>query len=808
MLKNYFITALRNLSRNRSFTIINIFGLALGISAALVLFKIVIFEKSFDTYLTNYDHLYRFTKKVISPNLVEQEAGMQNPFAEAFKTDYPDLGTPVRTFYIGENQLSVQNITGDWTHYEQRDGISFVDEEFFKLFDYEWKVGDPETALSKPKSAVISISLAEKYFGVTDGGYDRVLGKEMKLNNDLTIFITGVVTDPPKNASLPFKLMIEYESVAEIFDFFQPDSWGSTSSNAHVYFLANENVTAQQIRDVLPAMSEKYMPETENETVFQLQALADMHFQPEYNVYGNSAKSPDFLTVPIAIGVFLILTACINFVNLSTALAIKRSKEVGIRKVLGGVRNQLVFQFMGETFLITVIATLISLGVAELAMTNMEELIGYSLSLELMKDISLLLVALGVVVGVTLLAGLYPSFILSRLKPVAVLRSKGQSSLSGNINTRRGLVVFQFLISQVLVICTLVVISQMKFFENKDLGFRKSSIITFPLPSNEEAKLNFMGNELQTFPGVEGVSFSFASPLSDNNIGSTFGYAPLETTGEFDAAFKVIDENYLDLYDIKLLAGSDISKFDTTLSEAIISEQALKLMGLENPEDAIGETIRSGFNGDKRVVGVFKDFHNKDLRDKVDPIIMVKYAGYYYEGAVRFEGSESQTSNLVKKLEETWTAQYPDTIFDYTLLSEKIMENYEEEARVLTLFQIFSGLAIFIGCLGLYGLVSFMANQKTKEIGIRKVLGASVNQILNLFSKELLVLIGIAFLLAAPLGYYLMNDWLSGFEFRIGLSVWVFAAAIGFTLLIGAITTGLRSFRAATSNPVDSLRSE
>ena len=805
MLKNYFITALRNLSRNRSFTIINIFGLALGISAALVLFKIVIFEKSFDTYLTNYDNLYRFTKKVISPNLVEQEAGMQNPFAEAFKTDYPDLGTPVRTFYIGENQLSVQNITGNWTHYEQRDGISFVDEEFFKLFDYEWKVGDPETALSKPKSAVISISLAEKYFGVTDGGYDRVLGKEMKLNNDLTIFITGVVTDPPKNASLPFKLMIEYESVAEIFDFFQPDSWGSTSSNAHVYFLANDNVTAQQIRDVLPAMSEKYMPETENETVFQLQALADMHFQPEYNVYGNSAKSPDFLTVPIAIGVFLILTACINFVNLSTALAIKRSKEVGIRKVLGGVRNQLVFQFMGETFLITVIATLISLGVAELAMTNMEELIGYSLSLELMKDISLLLVALGVVVGVTLLAGLYPSFILSRLKPVAVLRSKGQSSLSGNINTRRGLVVFQFLISQVLVICTLVVISQMKFFENKDLGFRKSSIITFPLPSNEEAKLNFMGNELQTFPGVEKVSFSFASPLSDNNIGSTFGYAPLETTGEFDAAFKVIDENYLDLYDIKLLAGSDISKFDTTLSEAIISEQALKLMGLENPEDAIGETIRSGFNGDKRVVGVFKDFHNKDLRDKVDPIIMVKYAGYYYEGAVRFEGSESQTSNLVKKLEETWTAQYPDTIFDYTLLSEKIMENYEEEARVLTLFQIFSGLAIFIGCLGLYGLVSFMANQKTKEIGIRKVLGASVNQILNLFSKELLVLIGIAFLLAAPLGYYLMNDWLSGFEFRIGLSVWVFAAAIGFTLLIGAITTG---FRAATSNPVDSLRSE
>ena len=418
------------------------------------------------------------------------------------------------------------------------------------------------------------------------------------------------------------------------------------------------------------------------------------------------------------------------------------------------------------------------------------------------------MVSVAIVVGVTLMAGLYPSFILSGLKPVAVLRSKGQSSLAGNANTRRGLVVVQFLISQVLVICTLVVISQMKFFEKKDLGFRKSSIVTFPLPSNEAEKLDLIENELMTFPGVEKVSFSFASPLSDNNIGSTFGYAPLETTGEFDAAFKVIDENYLELYDIELLAGTDISEYDTALAEALISEQALKLMGLENPQDAIGETIRSGFGGSKRVVGVFKDFHNKNLRNKVDPIIMVKYPGYYYEGALRFEGSDNEMSGLIAKLESAWTAQFPDIIFDYSLLSDQIMQNYEDEANVLRLFQIFSGLAIFIGCLGLYGLVSFMANQKTKEIGIRKVLGASVGQILNMFSKEMLILIGIAFILAAPIGFYLMNDWLSGFEYRIELSLWVFAAAIGFTLLIGAVTTALRSFKAATSNPVDSLRSE
>uniref|UniRef100_UPI0040473937 FtsX-like permease family protein n=2 Tax=Roseivirga sp. TaxID=1964215 RepID=UPI0040473937 len=808
MLKNYIVTAFRNIIRNKSYAIINVFGLALGISAALVLFKIVLFEKSFDTYLTNYDRLYRFTKTVESPNLIEKEGGIQNPFTAAFKTDYPDLGIPVRTFYIGESQLSVQDTIGDWTHYEQKKGIAFVDPDFFKLFDYEWSIGNPETAITKPKSAVISESIAAKYFGITDGGYDRALGKELKLNGKLDVFVTGVVSDPPKNASLPFQVMIEYEAIEAIFDFYQPNSWTSTSSNSNVYFLLNENVSEKQVLDVLPQMVEKYIPDGENKTAFELQSLADMHFQPEYNTYDDLAKSKDFLTVPIAIGVFLILTACINFINLSTALAIKRSKEVGIRKVLGGVKGQLIFQFLGETFLITIMAVLISLGVSELIMTNMEDLVGYNLSLDLLADYRLLLIVVGVLLSVTLLAGLYPSLILSRLKPVAVLHGKGQSSLSGNLNMRRGLVVFQFFISQVLVICTLVVISQMDYFQSQELGFRKSSIITFPLPTNETEKLNVIKNDLENYAGVEVVSFSFASPLSDNNIGSTFKYAPLEAEGNFDAAFKVIDENYLQLYGIELLAGQDISLSDTTLSEALISLQVMKLMGLTDPQDAIGKTLGTGFNGDKRIVGVFNDFHNKNLKEKMDPLIMVKYAGYTYEGALRFEGAENEMSALIAALEKTWTAQYPGVLFDYSLLSEKILENYKKEADMLKLFQIFSGVAIFIGCLGLYGLVSFMANQKMKEIGIRKVLGASVNQILAIFSKELLLLICIAFLLAAPLGYFFMQKWLNGFEYRVNLGVTAFAAAAVFTLVIGAVTTSIRSLKAATSNPVDSLRSE
>ncbi|OEK04180.1 FtsX-like permease family protein [Roseivirga misakiensis] len=808
MLKNYFITAIRNLLRNRSFTIINIFGLALGISAALVLFKIVLFEKSFDSFFIKSDRIYRFVKRVENPNLVELEAGIPNPFAKAFKTDYPDLGIPVRTFYIGENQISVKKRNGDWTHFEQSEGISFTDPDYFKVFDYEWIIGDPNTALDKPKSIVITASIAKKYFGLADEkSFDLILGEEIKLNNELTTFVTGVIADPPKNLSLPFELFIEYEAIETIFDFYQPDSWTSTSSNANVYFLANENVSSKEIETVLPAMSEKYIPATENSTAFNIQALKDIHFQPEYNTYGSSAESPQTNIFRVAIALFLVLTACINFVNLSTALAIKRSKEVGIRKVLGGYKGQLILQFLGETFIITVVAVTLSMGIAELVMTNFESVIGNRLSLNLFGDPQLLLLTCLIIVGVTLFAGLYPSLVLSRLKPVAVLRSKGQSSLSGNINTRRGLVVFQFFISQVLVICTLVVIAQMRYFSQQDLGFRQSSIMTFQLPSNEESKLNPLRDELLRFPGVEMVSYNYASPLSESNIGSTFNYAPLGLSENFDVAFKVIDDNYLDLFEIELLAGRDIKKNDT-LTEALVSTDILKLMEIDDPQDAIGLDIETGFANDKKIVGVFKAFHNKDLREKIDPMIMVRFPGYFYEGAVKYEVSDAQFTNLMKTVENAWSAQYPEILFDYNLVTEDIMTNYEEEADTMVIFQVFSGIAIMIGCLGLYGLVSFMASQKKKEIGIRKVLGASVQQILGIFSKELIVLILIAFAIAAPVGYYFMNDWLTGFEYRIEMNIGVFALAIGFTLIIGIVTTGIRSIQAAQSNPVDSLRSE
>lgn len=807
MFKNYIVTAVRNLIRNKVYTFINVFGLALGISTALVLFKIVIHEQSFDKHQSNYENLYRFVKKVESPNKVELEAGMQNPVALSFKNDFPDLGIPVRTFGIGSSQLTINRADESLQHFEQKDGIAFVDSTFFQLFDYKFELGNASSALSEPKSVVISEALVQKLFGKTVRDFESVIGEKIRLNDALDVYITGIVANPPSNSSVPFHMLINYESIVEIFDFYQPESWSSTSSNANVYFLMAEGVTTEQVDDALASMADKYIKDTDSKSTFFVQPFSEVHFHPEFDGSPTSAVDEDFITIPIAIAIFLILTACINFINLSTALAIKRSKEVGIRKVLGGKKQQLIFQFLGETFFITFISVLISLGGAELMMTNMETLIGYNLSLNLFQDGFLVIIIVAITIVVTLLAGLYPSFILAKLKPVLALKSKGQSGLSVNVNTRRALVVFQFVISQVLVVCTLIVMAQMKYFESQELGFRKSAIINFPLPTNESEKLEPLRNELFEFAGIEKVSFNFSSPLSDNNIGSTFGYAPLEMEGAYDVAYKVIDDNYLDLYEIKLLAGRNFNKNDT-LGVAIITEAVMKLMLIDNPEDAIGKKIESGFSGPKTIVGVINDFHTSSLKYKLEPVVFVTYNGYFYEGAVRFEGSAGQLNNLISAIEKAWVKQYPNVLFDYTLFSESIMKNYSEEASMMNLFKVFSGIAILIGCLGLYGLVAFLASQKTKEIGIRKVLGASVNQILTIFSKELVILIAIAFLLASPFAYYFMNQWLSGFEYRISINGQVFFLGIGFTLLIAGLTTGMRSFKAARANPVDSLRSE
>lgn len=809
MLKNFFITAFRNLIRNKTYTFINIFGLALGISSALVLFKFINYHKSFDTHHSNYDKIYRFVRHEISANSVDRDMGVPVPFAEAFASDYPDVGKVAIVQYAREGQFKVTNELGDQIKFAETGGIGFVETSFFDLFDIEFVAGNKETALENPGHVILSASLIEKYYGYTGNNMAAALGKTVGFGNKVDLVISGVMKDNPRNSDLPLSALVTFASASNaIFPLFDKNSWGSVSSSTNVYLLKNEAVSEDDIEAKLTELIAKYQPEETETEEIHIQPMSDIHFNQAYDIQAGGVISSQLLWGCAITGIILILTACINFINLATAQAVKRSKEVGVRKVMGGSKVQLTVQFMSETFLITMVSVILSLGIAELVLNRLDWLLDYELTLDLLSDPVMSLYLGVIIVSVTLLAGLYPSFVLSSLNPVAAMKRSKMAGVSGKFNLRRGLVIGQFFISQFLIICTLVVISQMKHFYEADMGFRKESIVSFNMPEPSTRNGQLLRNRLTSIPNIEALSFHVGSPLSQNNLGSNFNYEPLASDTDFDAQFKIVDDHYLDLFDIELLAGQNLSATDTLLKKTLVTEKVVRMLGFETPQEAIGIKVKTSFNGEKTIVGVVKDFHAYSLKSEMAPLFLIGYPGFNYEGAIRFVGDEESYKSTMAAVKREWSEVFPEYTFDSYLFEDRIAENYEQEADTLILFQIFSGIAIFIGCLGLYGLVAFMANQKTKEIGVRKVLGATIGQIVAIFSKELLILIAISFLIAAPVGYYVMTQWLQDFEYNISIEFWMFLVAIVFTFIIGGFTTGFRSLRAARANPVDSLRSE
>ncbi len=808
MFKNFFITALRNLNRNRTYTFINVFGLALGVSAALVLFKFINYHKSFDKHQSNYDDLYRFVRHEISANSIDEDQGLPVPFAKAFANDYPDLGQVAIIQYANEATLTVTNQLNDRQRFVERGGVGFVTDGYFKLFDVDMVIGNKETLLDEPGEIVLSETLVERYFVHTCTNVASALGENIQLDNKVELMVSGVMKDLPNNTDTPLAALVSFASADSVFTLFDKESWGSVSSNTNIYLLKNPSVSEEEVEARLEDVVAKYLPDETETEEYYLQSMADIHFEQEYGTQGGQEVSRQLLWGCFITAIILIITGCINFVNLATAQAVKRAKEVGVRKVMGGSKGQVASQFLSETFVITLLAVIISLGIAELALNNLDLLLVYELSLDLLNDTNMLLYLGGIIVGVTLLAGLYPAFVLSSLKPVTAMKRTKMSQVSGKFNLRRVLVITQFFFSQFLIICTLVVVTQMRFFYNADLGFSKEAIVTFDVPEPSTANQNQLRSRLSGNPNIEAMSFHVGAPMSRNNLGSNFNYEPLANDTDFDAQFKIIDHEYLDLFGIELLAGRNLTDGDTVFQRAMITETVMKMIGIEDPQDAVGITLSTGFNGNKTIVGVVKDFHAASLKEEIAPLILIGYPGFNYKGAIKVVGTEENLQSVMANLKKEWEEVYPAFIFESEVFEDHVSERYEEEANQLILFQILSGIAIFIGCLGLYGLVAFMANQKNKEIGVRKVLGASVVQIVNIFSKEMLLLIGVAFLVAAPLGYYAMSQWLLDFEYNISIEVWMFIVAIGFTLFIGGLTTGIRSLRAAMANPVDSLRTE
>ncbi|MDB4922411.1 ABC transporter permease [Mucilaginibacter sp.] len=806
MIKNYIKTAWRSLLRNKSYTTINIIGLAIGIAACLLIFLVVHFETSFDNFHSKKDRIYRVVSASQTPNGFSLGSGVPLPTAEGLRTDFPQIKDVAAIFRYG-GHYTVDNKKGQAVKKFKEDDAYYTEPQFFNIFDFGWLAGDKKTALSEPNTIVLTQDEAEKFFG----NWHDAMGKVIKYENKTSLKVTGILKNLPANTDFPIKIAVSYATIKEKGSNFYGNlnDWVSTFGTHYVFMVLPDNMNVSLFNKNLEVFTKKHKPAEYAKQGFQLQALGDMHYNTEVSIFTFHPFGKQLLSAISLIGAFLLIIACVNFINLATAQAVNRSKEVGIRKVLGSNRKQLIFQFISETFIITLCAVILAIGFAEITLPLLNKLLEIKLSGAFLSDSTILLFLFSVIISVTLLSGLYPAMVLSGFNPIAALKNKVASARTSGISLRRALVVLQFCIAQVLVIGTLVIIHQMNYFRTKSLGFEKDAILTVPFPGDSisKTKLNSLRDQLIQQPGIKDVSYSFTSPSDNDSWSSDFTYNNLGKKTDFAANLKWADAEYFRLYKLQFLAGQAYAKSDT-IHSYIVNQTLLKRLGVHDPKEAIGKYINLW--GDKKktaqIVGVVKDFNVSSLKEEIPPVLMSSWKDVYQ--VINIKIQPSNINSTLASVEKLWNSNFPDGLYEYQFLDDKIAEFYKSEDQLSTLYKIFAGIAIFISCLGLYGLVSFMAVQRTKEVGIRKTLGASVSHIVYLFSKEFTLLILIAFAISAPTGWYFMNKWLQAFTYKVSLGPEIFILAILVSIAIAWITVGYKAIRAALVNPVESLKSE
>ncbi len=803
MLRNYLKTAIRNLLHQRGTTLLNISGLALGLGTGLILFLLVRYHNSFDTFHTNYDRIYRVNVQSDGNNDKNYTPGVYPVFAEAFNSEFPEAEEVTFISYRAGSFIVIPQAQGEPKKYEEESGVGYAQPSIFKVFDRKILWGDAEKGLDEPNEAILSKRLAIKYFGKEDavGQVLKYEGREFR--------VTAIMEDFPSNTDLPFDLLASYGTIKKEKD---ENGWNGIWSDDQCYFKVKEGSSISDIEARIPAFVTKYLGDqskNRDHTTFIMQPFSQIHFDERFGNYNYNTVSSTMLLSLSMIGVFLLLTACINFINLTTAEAVKRSKEVGIRKSLGSSRAQLVFQFLGETFLITVISIIGAVVIAEVGLSLLNPFLDLSLALNFTTDLTLWIFLMGTLIIVSLLSGFYPSLVVSGFNPVSALKNQVRANHSSGFNLRRGLVVLQFVISQLLIFGTVVLISQMNYIKNKDLGFRQDAILTLPIPEEEKpvegdgvSKMRTLRETLLTVAGVEATSLS-STPPSSGSVSTTDFYIEGDERN-YRTQVKQVDGNYINLYGLELLAGESVIDSDTAQS-FVVNERLLQVAGFSSAEEIIGKRIRM-WGKNLPVTGVVKNFHTVSLQNPLEATIMFNRIHGYETLSVKLNPKSIQQS--LEQIQQHWEKTYPEFIYSYQFVDDQIREFYENEQRMSVMLTVFTSLAIFIGCLGLFGLTVFMANQKTKEIGVRKVLGASVESILFLFSREFIKLILIGFCVAAPMAWYFSNEYLDQFAYKVSVGPSVFLMGLAVTCTIALVTVAYRSFHAAMANPVNSLRSE
>ncbi len=815
MIKNYFKTAVRNLAKNKVFSLINVAGLSIGISSALVIFLIVSYDFSFDKFEKDRDRIYRIVSNFTFSGESYHNSGITYPMGKAVKNEATGIEV-VAPFYTWEEagKVSIPGATKDPVVFKKQERAVFADENYFKLISYQWLAGSAKTSLQQPYQVVLTESNAALYFPKQKAA--DIIGKEIIFNDTIRTRVSGVVKNLDQNSDFNFKTFVSKATQeTHLMSPQDQNEWGNTTSASQLFVKLSPGTSRAHIEKQVIGLYNKYHkkdPDDHSTTSFGLQPLPDMHFNTDYGLFdgGRSAHLPTLYGL-LAVAAFLLLLGCINFINLTTAQASQRAKEIGIRKTMGSTRQQLIFQFLSETFLLTLCATILSILITPLLLKVFSDFIPEELHYSLNPGI---LAFLGIlVVTVSLLSGFYPALILSSYKPVLVLKNQAGTNTgkTRNVWMRKTLTVSQFVIAQVFIIGTILVSKQISYTLNKDMGFKKDAIVYFRTNYYDTVQSHrfVLINKLKSIPEIAMISLANDPPSINSVWTSTMKYKDGKKELETDVQVKLGDTNYIRLYQMKLLAGANLPNSDTTKS-VIINEAYSKFLGFNDPDKAIGKNIEWD-NKSIPITGVVANFHQRSLHEPIKPLLITTRTKQQRSINIALQPQNAEGTvwkTAIAKMEKAWKEVYPDDEFEYNFVDDTIKKYYTAEQNISKLLIWATGLAIFISCLGLLGLVTYITNQRTKEIGVRKVIGASITQIISLLSKDFLKLVLIAFIIAVPLAYWGAYKWLQNFAYKTDISVWIFIAGGMIMFIMALIILCIRTFKAASANPVKSLRTE
>lgn len=812
MLKTYFLVALRVLRKNKAYSGLNILGLSIGVAASVLIFLVIRWETGYDGYHHNKDRIYRVVTSELNRSngeVVSQHAYAPLGLGDVIRKEVSGVEKAAAFFkYIPLQVHTSVKGAPDGKVFLQ-DNLVSAEPELFSMIDVDWLDGNA-SGLKDPGTAVIASGIAEKWFG----DWRHAVGKTIELGSGRTpLLITGIFRDLPGNTELPLEVIMSYREtrigLSEAFT--MPDRWHYPAIRSELFVMLDKKGDRAQIEGSLAGIVAKYYNEQQasytTRSQLALEPVPAMHLDEQFDSFKGDALSKKVLWSLGTIGVLLLIVACINFINLSTAQSVKRSKEVGVRKVLGSDRWQLLRQFMIEATVITLIAVVIGALIAQLALPWLRGVMGKPVEADWLHSPTLLSFLLGVAVVVIGLAGFYPAVVLSGFNVIEAIKNRISAKTIGGLSMRRGLVIVQFAIAQLLIVGTFVVVQQMQFFRTRPMGFDQTSVALLKLPG----AIAYMSMQpslkrsMLEIPGVEAASLTNEGPTGGifwHKQQFFFDRSPVPQ--DWQAEVQAADPDFVPAMRIPLVAGV---LPDSNRNEVLVNETLVKRLGLHSPREVIGKTVALINDTDYfRVTGVVRDYHRSSLREPIIPVVIKPEGGGYNYITLRVRPDRLRTT--MAEVQKVFTRYCPEMLFDCQWLDERVAHFYEREEITSRLVKVFAALAILISCFGLYGLVAFLAVQKTKEVGIRKVLGASVSSIVLLFSKEFTVLTLLAFLISAPLGYAVMQHWLDGFYYHVSLGWGVFALTLAASLAIAWITVGYKSLLAALVNPASSLKGQ